>query len=101
MDRQTILQVSRMATGGLSPHFTFLLDCPAALAQSRLQGRKGAHPTKDRWDHQGVAFYEALRQGYEDLAKENPDRFILLSGQQDTQTLVKESIAQLCQRLGL
>ena len=58
LDIDSIRQVGRVATDGLTPDLTFVLDMPAAAAAARI-GRE-----LDRMESQGLAFLEAVRRGF-------------------------------------
>jgi dTMP kinase len=53
-----VWETGRIATGGLLPRLTFVLDMPAAAAQKR-QGRP-----PDRMEAQGLEYLEQVRQGF-------------------------------------
>jgi dTMP kinase len=55
---EEVWQTGRVATGGLMPRLTFVLDMPAAAAQAR-QGRP-----PDRMEAQGLEYLEKVRQGF-------------------------------------
>lgn len=58
-----VWQTGQIATGGLLPNMTIVLDMPAAAAQSR-QGRP-----PDRMEAQGLEYLEQVRQGFLTEAK--------------------------------
>ncbi len=58
LDVETIRQVGRVATDGISPDCVFLLDMPPAAADSRLQR------TRDRMESQGDDYRQRLRDGF-------------------------------------
>jgi dTMP kinase len=59
-----------IATGGLSPDVYLLLDLPAVEGRDRQQ-RDGAKP--DRIEAAGADFREAVRNGYLELARSEPE----------------------------
>jgi len=63
---ETVEEVGRLATGGLEPELTVILDLPAAtgLARSR-RGRGGA----DRIESRGAQYHEKVRRGFLRLAR--------------------------------
>lgn len=61
--------------GSLYPELTFLLDLPAELGLERAAQR---NPTKDRIESEKIEFFEKVRQGYLDRAKEDPKRFVII-----------------------
>lgn len=75
LDRDLIRRMNAEATAGLVPDLTLLIDIDPALGLERAK-RKGP----DRIEAAGLAFHERVRQGYLDLAREEPDRFLVLDG---------------------
>ncbi|WP_254508491.1 dTMP kinase [Anatilimnocola floriformis] len=57
-DCEQVWQTGRVATGGLMPDLTIVLDMPAAAAKER-QGRP-----PDRMEAQGLEYMERVRQGF-------------------------------------
>lgn len=60
--------VNRIATGGLEPDLTFLMDMSAADAASRVDRRK---KDSDRLESEGLVFMEKVREGYLALSKKS------------------------------
>ena len=58
LDPETIWQVGNIATGGLQPDITLLLDIDVPTAMNRV----GA--SQDRLEKRGKAYFAKLRQGY-------------------------------------
>ncbi|MDI9497068.1 MAG: dTMP kinase [Bacillota bacterium] len=80
LDLDMIRRVNRIATGGLLPQRTLLLDLDPELAACRLVGREGAGP--DRIDAESRAFAERVRAGYLALAREESDRIVTIAADQ-------------------
>lgn len=94
-----ILELDRLATGGRRPDATLLFDLEPADAMLRGQkdDRKGGDGP-DRLDAEGLAFYRAVRDAYQRLAKAEPDRFhIVDSGgdKEDTWRQVEAVLGRL------
>ncbi|MGH2343733.1 MAG: dTMP kinase, partial [Chloroflexota bacterium] len=66
-----IQQANRLATGGLTPDLTFLLDVPVAVGLSRRAGAGDWNGI----DAREPAFHERVRQGFLELARAEPIRF--------------------------
>jgi len=77
--------VNNIATGGLVPDITFLLDIPVREGLARKQGK-----TPDRFEKKAVAFHDKVRQGYLALASDNPERFMVIDAR-----LTKKEIKQI------
>jgi len=67
---------NRIATRGLVPDLTVLLDVPVETGL----GRKGGESTPDRIGQEGAEFHERVRQGYLAMAGEEPQRFLVVDG---------------------
>lgn len=67
---------NRMATQGLVPDLTVLLDVPVEMGLAR----KGVEDVPDRIGQEGAEFHERVRQGYLALAAEEPQRFLVVDG---------------------
>src|SRR5208337_1153369 len=70
IDMALITSLDRLATGGLQPDLTILLDLDAVAGLAR---NKGANKT-DRIELEDIAFHRRVREGYLAIAKANPDR---------------------------
>ena len=73
LDVATLWEVGRVATGGLMPDLTIVLDVPAEVATARL-----ARPL-DRMEQQGAAFHARVREGFLAEAARQPERIVVVS----------------------
>jgi len=82
LDLALIENLAQLATGGLSPDLTILLDCPEEVgikrAMARINATSGAR--EERFEQESLRFHQAVRKGYLKLAAENPARFIVIDG---------------------
>ena len=67
---EEVARVNEVATGGLRPHLTILLDLPLDAAASR------AGVDVDRFEQEGAALQEKVREAYEELVEREPDRWV-------------------------
>ena len=88
LNRTNVAAVNQVATGGLQPDLTILIDLPADIGLQRARLR--ANGQLDRMEQEDTEFYEAVRQGYLELAKAEPNRFLVLDGLQSIETLQAE-----------
>ncbi len=75
----SIEQVDKMnevATGGLKPHLTILLDIDADAGLARVPEKK------DRMEKQARDFHRRVRDGYLKIAEQDPDRFLTVDAMQ-------------------
>ena len=88
LNRTNVAAVNQVATGGLQPDLTILIDLPADIGLQRARLR--ANGQLDRMEQEDAEFFEAVRQGYLELAKAEPNRFLVLDGSQSIETLQAE-----------
>ncbi|RLG10939.1 dTMP kinase [Candidatus Pacearchaeota archaeon] len=66
-----IKQLNTLATFGIKPDLAFLLDIPAEKGLEK-------ETNQDRFAIKGVKYHEKVNQGYRNVAKENPDVFVVI-----------------------
>jgi dTMP kinase len=67
LDPNQLWEIGKVATGGLMPHLTFVLDLPVATALSRRSG------TADRVESRDSAYHTRVREGFLAEARRHPD----------------------------
>jgi dTMP kinase len=94
IDLRSIQHINRLATSGLVPDITLLLDLSLAALEQR---RAKAGLDTDRMESAGKEFYERVRAGYLRMARDEPERFVIIdaSGGEDT---VKRSVWEQIER---
>jgi dTMP kinase len=88
-----IRRVNELATGGLVPDLTFLLDLPPAAGL----GRRAR--SADRLEAEPEQFHDRVRATFLALAKADPDRYVVLNATMDATQLSKAVQAALRDRL--
>lgn len=79
IDPGRIAELERFVQRGLAPDLTLLLDMPVAAAQQRVQARlasKGG--SRDRFEQEHIAFFEAVRSAYLARAAAAPERIAII-----------------------
>ena len=74
IDLDTIARASSIATGGLTPDLTVLLDLPVETGLARRLGETAP----DHFEREALAFHERTRAGFLGLAAAAPDRWLVL-----------------------
>jgi dTMP kinase len=77
-----VATLNAFAVGDTRPDVTFILDIDVETARNRMLRRVRPVAIKDRMEEEPIEFYERVCQGYRELAKREPDRFVLLDGAQ-------------------
>ena len=73
IDLKTIKKINKLATQDIKPDLTILLDIPPAKGLARKQAK-----TQDRFEAEEIAFHNRIRDGYIQLAAEEPERWLVI-----------------------
>ena len=77
--------INTIATDGLIPDITFILDIDPQKATERL---KTVNP--DRMEVAGIDFFKNIRQGYCQIREQNQSRCIVINGEKPQEDISKE-----------
>jgi dTMP kinase len=77
VDPKLIAGLERITVGELKPDLTFVLDVPAEMGLARASKRRGEGEA-DRFEQEGLAFHEKLRDAFRMLALTEPNRCVLI-----------------------
>ena len=75
LDLDRIHHLNRIATDGVTPDVTFVLDLPVELGLQRVQKRRGG---LDRLEREKIEFHRRLREGYQTIAQQEPQRLKII-----------------------
>jgi dTMP kinase len=89
---ETLWQLGRIATGGLLPNLTLVLDVPSDVALRRKGG------PADRLEGRGADFHARVRAGFLEEVRRAPDRIQVIDATQSLET-VRDAIRQEVQRV--
>jgi dTMP kinase len=99
-DRGTLKTLQDLATGGLKPDLTLLLDLDVLVGLERIHRRAiGSEQGLDRIECEKVDFHQRVRRGYLALAAEDPGRFRVIAADQDSALIeaqIGKAVADVC-----
>jgi len=96
LDPAWIEEIHRRAMNDVRPDLTFLLDLPVEVGLQRARKRmEGQTISEDRFEREDLEFHRRVREGYLQLARREPGRFVILDGMKDEETLHREILAPL------
>ena len=98
VDRDAIAELYRICVGRLKPDLTLILDLPVKIGLGRAAGRGGG---EDRYERMDAAFHERLRQGFLEIARQEPDRCAIIDAARGEDEVHAQIIAAVGERLGL
>lgn len=73
---ELIAKVHQLAVGNCRPDLTLVIDLDPRIGMERARGRE----LFDRMENQSLAFYQRVRAGFLDLARQEPHRFAVIDG---------------------
>ena len=76
LDIERINMLNNIATSGLKPDLTIVLDVDVETSQARVGSEK------DRMESAGIEFFERVRKGYLEIAKQEPERVKVVDAKQ-------------------
>jgi len=91
-----LLNITRFATGGLRPDLTILLEVDITTGLSR---RETGGVEMNRMDLQATAFYERVKKGYQALAAEEPERWIVIDANLPIEVVQNDLRQHIVERL--
>ena len=77
--------INNIATAGLMPDITFILDINPEVAAERMEAE-----SPDRMEATGIDFFRRIREGYRDIKDQNPNRYRLINGEESPENVFKE-----------
>lgn len=105
-DLKLLEALNRLATGGVTPDLTILLDLPVEVGLGRakaLDKGEGKVGEGDRIEQEDIEFHRRLRNGFLELAAREPERFRTLEiteGIEATQERVVKVVEEFLQGRG-
>lgn len=82
VDNALIDKLNNLATSGLKPDVTILLEMEVSTGLERARSRnqkKDSLKREDRFEREGNSFHDKVKQGYLALAQAEPDRIKLIN----------------------
>lgn len=91
IDRGVIDILNRYACQGVAPDLTILIDCDptVGLARARMRIEASSGPREERFELEEPEFHRRVREGYQQLAAEEPHRFIVIEGNSAVEEIFK------------
>ena len=84
-DIPQIKSLNNLATGGLKSDLTFVFDVSTEVAQKRVGSEK------DRMEAEGIEFHKKVRNGYLEIARQEPDRVKIVNADNDIETVFEDT----------
>jgi dTMP kinase len=93
---EALRAITHFATGGLVPALTFYVDVPAEIGLARRHRGE-----TNRLDQKDVAYHTRVRNGYLELARAEPQRFVVIDGARTIDVVQQEIRARMLSELNV
>lgn len=87
LDLDAVRSINAVATAGTDPDLTMLVDITVGEIEARKKASGGA---PDRMENAGREFYERVRKGYLAIAREQPERFVVIDGMRNVDDIARD-----------
>ncbi len=99
LDLDLLKKLNKLATSGIEPDLTIVLDCEPGLGFERHR-KKGDGSESCRFHQESLEFHDRIREGYKDLAAQEPERLSLIDASGNMEE-VHESVRRACKEAGI
>ncbi len=96
LGRETIARLYALVVGEFAPDLTIILDAPVDLGLARAGTRGG----DDRYERMDVAFHERLRAGFLEIARDEPERCVVIDARAAADAVHRTVLAAVVARFG-
>ncbi len=92
IDLSLIDKLNRLASKGIRPDLTFLLDCPSELGLKRATERNRTldQENEARFENEEIEFHSRVRRGYLAIAKKEQNRVRVIDGCKSPDEIFRE-----------
>lgn len=97
LDLEILRAITAFATGGVQPDLTFYLDL---APEEGLQRRRSGGGEWNRLDAETLAFHHRVRAGYLELARSDPERWVLIDATRPVEEVQEQIRRVVAVRLG-
>jgi len=89
--------INTIATTGLKPDVTYIIDVPVEIGLERLHNGTKAEDI-DRLESEDMDFHRRVRKGFLKLAEEEPERIVVIDGKQSIEEIHQDIMKNMKQR---
>jgi len=97
LDLESLDRLYEVAVDGFHPDLTIILDLPVETGLARAAARRG---TETRYESLPRDFHERVRQGFREIAKNEPKRCTIVDASQDIDGIAQAIARAVAERLG-
>lgn len=102
LSKEDINLLYTFAVGNFKPDLTIILDIDPKIGLARSFKKAETMENKEtRNENRELIWHQNLRHGYLEIAKENPDRCVVLDANKSIEELHKDIVKVVCDRFGI
>src|SRR5215468_232130 len=98
---ETVAQLNRLATDGVLPDLTLVLDLDVAEGLRRVRARRGTLAACDPFERLAIEFHERVRKGYWAIRDREPERVTVVDADRPPAVVAAEIARLVTRRLAL
>ena len=91
VDKELIKNIQNSAIGNFEPNITFLIDIDIGVSFKRINNRAD----NNRYEKMEKTFHQKVREGFLEIAKNNPQRIVVIDGNQSSKKIHQAIIDKL------
>ena len=100
IDPRLVDLLNQIASKGVRPDLTFLLDCPSDIGLKRAvrRDRQKRSNRQDRFEREKIQFHHRVRRGYLSLAEQEPRRIKIIDtrdGEEKVFNIIRKTVDRL------
>lgn len=94
-------QLNSLATGGVTPDLTILMDCPVEIGLKRATARNSAAlgEREERFELESLQFHQRVRDAYLLQARREPARFLVVDASRSMEETEEQIASEVLGRL--
>ena len=96
LDLDEVRRINDWAIDGIWPELVLFLDVPAQVLDARMSARE-----LDRFEQEDPGFHARVRDGFHAMADADPDRWVIIDGTADKDTVAQAVRSAVRDRLGV
>jgi dTMP kinase len=99
-DLKLLSELNRLASDGINPDLTIVLDCEPETGLARTRTRAlGTARQPDRFEGEQIEFHRRVRDGFRAIARDDPSRVIVLDATRDVRDVSADILHAALSRL--
>ena len=87
LDLNTVIEVNKISIGEIYPDLTFIFDINPTQGIERALKEKSR---ETRFEEKNITYHKKIRDGYMNIARDNPERCVVINGTDDIKQISKK-----------